>query len=79
MDAPRWPQIVRLKSLTYLAKPMQKNTGHIIRICGLVIEMLGVWAVYNASGAADQARLSLPGGTTVPWHGLPWASVSFFG
>ena len=34
--------------------------------------MLGVWAVYNAGGAPDQARLSLPGGTVVP---LAWVAV----
>ncbi len=50
---------------------MQKNTGHIIRICGLVIEMLGV-LVYTSGGDTDQARLSLPGGTAVP---LAWVAV----
>ena len=26
-----------------------RRTGHVIRIIGLVIEMLGVWGVYRAS------------------------------
>ena len=49
---------------------MRKNTGHLIRISGLVIEMLGIWGVYRASGDNDQARLSLPGGTEVPLAGI---------
>jgi hypothetical protein len=51
---------------------MRKTTGHIIRISGLVIEMLGIWGVFNATGDNDQARLELPGGTVVP---LAWLAV----
>jgi hypothetical protein len=39
---------------------------------GLVIEMLGVWGVYSSTGANDQARLPLPGGSDVP---LVWVAV----
>jgi hypothetical protein len=51
---------------------MRKTTGHIIRISGLVIELLGIWGVFNATGDNDQARLELPGGTVVP---LAWLAV----
>ena len=51
---------------------MKKTTGHVIRISGLLIEMLGVWGVFNATGAKDPARLQLPGGTVVP---LAWLAV----
>ena len=45
---------------------MRKTTGHIIRISGLVIEMVGIWAVYQTNGDKDQTKLQLPGGTEVP-------------
>ena len=51
---------------------MRKTAGHIIRISGLVIEMLGIWGVYNASVNADQPRFQLPGGTTIS---LAWIAV----
>jgi hypothetical protein len=51
---------------------MRKTTGHIIRITGLLIEMLGIWGVYNATGAKDQARLELPGGTSIP---VAWLAI----
>jgi hypothetical protein len=51
---------------------MRKTTGHIIRICGLLIEMLGIWGVFSATDAKGQARLQLPGGTVVP---LAWLAV----
>ena len=51
---------------------MRKTTGHVIRISGLLIEMLGIWGVLNANSAKDQARLELPGGTVVP---LAWLAV----
>lgn len=51
---------------------MRKNTGHIIRISGLVIEMLGLYGMYNSTGANDQAQLTLPGGTVVS---LAWMAV----
>jgi hypothetical protein len=51
---------------------MRKTTGHIIRITGLLIEMLGIWGVYNATDDKDQARLELPGGTSVP---VAWLAI----
>jgi hypothetical protein len=51
---------------------MRKTTGHIIRISGLLIEMLGIWGVFNATSDKDQARLQLPGGTVIP---LAWLAV----
>ena len=45
---------------------MRKTTGHILRISGLVIEMLGIWGVFRANGHKDQAHIPLPGGTAVP-------------
>jgi hypothetical protein len=51
---------------------MRKTTGHIIRITGLLIEMLGIWGVYNATGDKDQARLELSGGTSVP---VAWLAI----
>jgi hypothetical protein len=53
---------------------MRKNTGHIIRISGLLIEMLGIWGVFSATGNHDRARLLLPGGTVIS---LPWLAVGF--
>ncbi len=50
---------------------MNSNIGHIIRITGLVIEMLGVWAVYRSNGAPDQTGFTLPGGKFVPWTWVP--------
>ena len=52
---------------------MRKTTGHVIRISGLVIEMLGIWGVYRASVDADQPRIPLPGGTTIS---LAWIAVA---
>jgi hypothetical protein len=44
---------------------MRTTTGQIIRISGLLIEMLGIWGVYNGAGNKDQPVLQLPGGTAV--------------
>jgi uncharacterized membrane protein len=51
---------------------MQKTNGQIVRIIGLVIEMLGIWGVFNATGAKDQPRIELPGGIVLP---LAWLAV----
>jgi hypothetical protein len=52
---------------------MTKNTGHVIRIIGLVIEMAGVWGVvYRSRVDNGQARLQLPGGSGISW---PWIAV----
>jgi uncharacterized membrane protein len=51
---------------------MNRTLGHLIRILGLVIEMLGVWGVFNSTGAKESARLQLPGGNEIP---LAWLAV----
>ena len=52
---------------------MNKTTGHIIRISGLLIELLGLWGVFHSSDVQeDRGRLVLPGGTVVP---LAWLAV----
>jgi hypothetical protein len=51
---------------------MNTTLGHLIRILGLVIEMLGVWGVFNSTGVKDSARLQLPGGNEIP---LAWLAV----
>ena len=32
---------------------MNKTTGHIIRMIGMLIEMIGVWGVYQASNSKE--------------------------
>jgi hypothetical protein len=49
---------------------MTKTAGHIIRMSGLVVEMLGVLAFFSSAGAKDQARIPLPGGTSAPLAGV---------
>jgi hypothetical protein len=51
---------------------MNRTLGHLIRILGLVIEMLGVWGVFNSTGAKESARIQLPGGNEIP---LAWLAV----
>jgi hypothetical protein len=51
---------------------MKKTTGHVFRICGLLIEMLGVWGVFNSTGAKNLTRLQLPGGNEIP---LAWLAI----
>ena len=51
---------------------MNTTLGHLIRIVGLVIEMFGVWGVFNSNGAKDSARLQLPGGNEIP---VAWLAV----
>jgi hypothetical protein len=51
---------------------MKKTTGHLVRICGLLIEMLGVWGVFSSGGAKDSARLHFSGGNEIP---VPWLAV----
>jgi hypothetical protein len=53
---------------------MRKNTGHILRISGLLIEMLGIWGAMSVTGQKDQARVELPGGTIIP---LAWIAIGF--
>jgi len=40
---------------------MTRNTAHIIRMVGLLIEMAGVWAVYTGRDDPSPMRISLPG------------------
>ncbi len=49
---------------------MRKTTGHIIRISGLLIEMLGIWGVFHTTAGQDEMRLELSGGTAVPFAWL---------
>jgi hypothetical protein len=52
---------------------MGKTTGHIIRISGLVIEMLGIWGVYSVSVNTGQRRIQLPGGPAIS---IAWIAVA---
>jgi hypothetical protein len=52
---------------------MTKSTGHLIRFTGLLIEMFGVWGVYNSTGQKDEAQIQLPGGSVVSWA---WMAVA---
>ena len=51
---------------------MRKTTGHVIRISGLLIELLGIWSVFNVPADSKHASLELPGGTVLP---LAWLAV----
>jgi hypothetical protein len=51
---------------------MTTLTGHILRMVGLLIEMLGVWGVYSGGDAKTMAHIPLPGGKTMP---LAWLGV----
>jgi hypothetical protein len=44
---------------------MKKVTGQILRLGGLLIEMLGVLGILTGSRDAGAARLRLPGGTLI--------------
>ncbi len=51
---------------------MNKTTGHIIRMIGMLIEMLGVWGVYQASNSKTPWEISLPATGPVP---VAWFAV----
>jgi hypothetical protein len=51
---------------------MNKTTGHIIRMIGMLIEMLGVWGVYQASQSKTPWLISIPGKGTIP---VAWLAV----
>jgi hypothetical protein len=51
---------------------MQKTVGHVLRMTGLIIEMVGVWSVYRPTGANDWRRIQLADGTVVS---LAWIAV----
>jgi len=52
---------------------MTKTAGNVLRMSGLVMEMLGVWGVYNSAGGKTGIRLPLPGGNDVS---LAWVAVA---
>jgi hypothetical protein len=45
---------------------MTQVIGQILRMSGLLIELIGVWAVFTGSGDNEARRISLPGGQTAP-------------
>ena len=51
---------------------MSKTTGHIIRMIGMLIEMFGVWGVYQASNSKNPWLISMPGAGTMP---VAWLAV----
>jgi hypothetical protein len=51
---------------------MNKTTGHIIRMIGMVIEMFGVWGVYQASYSKSPWLISIPGAGTMA---VAWLAV----
>jgi hypothetical protein len=40
---------------------MNKTTGHIIRMAGMLIEMIGVWGVYQANNTKSPRVITIPG------------------
>jgi hypothetical protein len=55
---------------------MNKTTGHVIRMIGMLIEMLGVWGVYQAGNSKTPWQISIPGASgPMP---IAWLAV-FFG
>jgi hypothetical protein len=51
---------------------MTKTTGHVIRMFGMLIEMLGVWGVYQASNSKTPWQISIPGAGPMP---VAWLAV----
>jgi uncharacterized RDD family membrane protein YckC len=51
---------------------MNRTTGHIIRMAGMLIEMLGIWGVYQASTTKSPWQLSIPRMGNVP---VAWLAV----
>jgi hypothetical protein len=45
---------------------MNRLIGHILRMIGLLIELIGVWVVFSPKADTDVTRIALPGGKTVP-------------
>jgi len=45
---------------------MSKVIGNILRMSGLLIEMVGVWAIFSGKGDKNATLVSLPGGNTAP-------------
>ncbi len=53
---------------------MNKTTGHIIRMVGMLIEMLGVWGVYQANHSETPLVISIGGVGPIP---VAWLAVVF--
>ncbi len=51
---------------------MTKLLGHVLRIVGLLLEMLGVWGVYTGATGGKMTRVEMPGGESVP---VAWLAV----
>jgi hypothetical protein len=51
---------------------MNKSTGHIIRMVGMLIEMLGVWGVYQAHNSDHPWVIAIPRVGTMP---VAWLAV----
>ncbi len=51
---------------------MNKTVGHLIRILGLVIEMFGLWGVFQSNNPQDLPQLTLPGGQQIP---VAWLAI----
>ncbi len=51
---------------------MKKPVGQFMRLGGLIIEMLGVWAVFQSGGDKPPATIQLPGmaPASLPWIGI---------
>jgi hypothetical protein len=47
-------------------------TGQLLRLGGLIIEMLGVWAVFQGNGDKNPPSLRIPGTAPLP---LAWLGV----
>jgi hypothetical protein len=45
---------------------MNQLIGQILRMTGLLIELIGVWAVFRRSGDREATQIALPGGKSVP-------------
>ena len=53
---------------------MNKTTGHIIRMVGMLIEMLGVWGVYQANHTETPLVMSIGRAGPIP---VAWLAVVF--
>jgi hypothetical protein len=45
---------------------MNRPLGNILRMTGLLIEMVGVWAIFSGQGDRNATLISLPGGNQAP-------------
>jgi hypothetical protein len=45
---------------------MNQVIGQILRMTGLLIELIGVWAVFRFSGDRKATQIALPGGRSAP-------------